>query len=106
MTPAACALLVRSFGNRSSGFLTGLDRQVAKNEELFQFFLTDLCRYVGIRMQYDGRFQGVTYQLLLARLLDRLPDDASQLQQFGYLSGSLGRPRSCLRKFLQMDRTL
>ncbi len=54
-------------------------------------------------MQNNCRFEGISYQFLLARALNRLTDDAAQFQK-------LGNPIACfvlsitrLRKFLQMN---
>src|SRR5437879_1499896 len=65
MPPAARALLVRGFGDRSAHFFRLLDRQVTYNEEFFQFLLSDFLGHIRIRVQNDSGLQRVADQFFL-----------------------------------------
>ena len=77
MSPAAGTFLVRRFRHRSARFLCLLNRQITQNEKFLQFFLWDSFCHIRIRIQNHAGFQRVANQFLLARVLDRLADDAA-----------------------------
>src|SRR6266496_632908 len=59
MAPATCTFFIRRFRHRNARFLRLVDRQITHYEEFFEFFLVDLLRDVGVRIQHDPRFQRV-----------------------------------------------
>ena len=59
MPPATRALFIRRFRHRNARFFRLVDRQITHDEEFFEFFLVDLLRDVGVRIQRDPRFQRV-----------------------------------------------
>src|SRR5207245_11652500 len=89
MTPATRALCVRRFRDRSARFFRPMDRQVAHNEEFFQFLPADFLGDIGIVMQNNPGLQRGANQFFLTRALDHLRDYAGQSPECRHLGTGL-----------------
>src|SRR5438270_11973188 len=81
MAPAARALLICGFGNRSAQFLAWLQRQIAQDKKFLQLVFWNRRDDRFVAGQRDRGLERVTDQLFLARTLDGLADHAAPVQE-------------------------